>query len=58
MRWTGKLTPPRSGLYALGLRSDDGSRLYLDGKLVIDAGAMTGQLPGKVLRGPGYQTPQ
>jgi beta-glucosidase len=34
--WTGRLTPPQSGLYALGLRSDDGSRLYLDGKLVVD----------------------
>jgi beta-glucosidase len=35
-RWTGKLVPPASGLYVLGLRSDDGSRLYLDGKLVVD----------------------
>ena len=29
--------------------------VLVNGKLVIDAGAMTGQLPGKVLRGPGYQ---
>jgi beta-glucosidase len=36
VRWTGKLIPPKSGLYALGLLSDDGSRLYLDGKLVVD----------------------
>ena len=35
-RWTGKLTPPKSGVYALALRSDDGSRLYIDGKLVVD----------------------
>ena len=35
-RWTGKLTPPQSGHYVLALRSDDGSRLYLDGKLVVD----------------------
>ena len=35
-RWTGKLAPPKSGLYVLALRSDDGSRLYLDGKLVVD----------------------
>jgi beta-glucosidase len=35
-RWTGKLTPQTSSLYALALRSDDGSRLYLDGKLVVD----------------------
>ena len=36
VRWTGKLTPPKSGLYALALRSDDGSRLYINGKLVVD----------------------
>ena len=36
IRWTGKLTPPQSGRYLLALRSDDGSRLYLDGKLVVD----------------------
>jgi beta-glucosidase len=36
VRWTGKLTPKESGLYALALRSDDGSRLYIDGKLVVD----------------------
>jgi beta-glucosidase len=36
VRWTGTLTPPQSGLYALGLLSDDGSRLYLNGKLVVD----------------------
>ncbi len=36
VRWTGKLTAPKSGLYALALRSDDGARLYLDGQLVVD----------------------
>jgi beta-glucosidase len=36
IRWTGTLTPPQSGMYTLALRSDDGSRLYLDGKLVVD----------------------
>jgi len=36
VRWTGKLVPVESGLYDLTLGSDDGSRLYLDGKLVID----------------------
>lgn len=36
VRWAGKLTPPKSGRYALALRSDDGSRLFLDGKLVVD----------------------
>jgi beta-glucosidase len=36
-RWTGKLTPPQSGTYHLGITADDGARLYLDGKLLIDA---------------------
>jgi len=35
-RWTGKLTPTKSGLYLLAVRSDDGARLYVDGKLTID----------------------
>lgn len=36
VRWTGKLTPAVSGEYQLGLASDDGARLYLDGKRLID----------------------
>jgi beta-glucosidase len=36
VRWTGKLAPVDSGRYSITLSSDDGSRLYLDGKLVID----------------------
>jgi beta-glucosidase len=36
VRWSGTLTPPQSARYMLALRSDDGSRLYLDGKLVVD----------------------
>jgi beta-glucosidase len=35
-RWTGKLSPPSSGTYELGVTSDDGSRLYLDGQLLVD----------------------
>ena len=38
-RWTGKLTPPESGTYKLGFTADDGARLYLDGKLLVDAWA-------------------
>jgi beta-glucosidase len=37
VRWTGKLTPPESGAYRLGITADDGARLYLDGRLLIDA---------------------
>jgi beta-glucosidase len=35
-RWTGKLTPSESGPYHLGVTSDDGARLYLDGQLLVD----------------------
>ena len=37
VRWTGKLVPSTSGLYNLGFSSDDGVRLWLDGKLLIDS---------------------
>ena len=35
-RWTGKLVAPKSGHYVLTTTSDDGVRVYFDGKLVID----------------------
>ncbi len=36
MRWTGTLTPNVSGKYTLAVNSDDGIRLYIDDKLLID----------------------
>jgi len=36
IRWTGKLKAPETGRYILATTSDDGSRLYLNGSLVID----------------------
>ncbi|WP_370899191.1 beta-glucosidase [Chryseobacterium gossypii] len=36
VRWTGRLTAPASGKYRLGLRGNDGFRLYFNGKRVID----------------------
>lgn len=36
IRWTGKLKAPENGKYQLGLRGNDGFRLYLNGKKVID----------------------
>ena len=35
VRWTGKVIAP-SGLHRIGVEANDGYRLYLDGKLVID----------------------
>lgn len=36
-RWSGKLAPTASGKYELGMTSDDGFRIYLNGKLLIDS---------------------
>lgn len=36
VRWTGKLQAPETGKYQLGLRGNDGFRLYLNGRLLID----------------------
>ncbi|HEY3629850.1 MAG TPA: glycoside hydrolase family 3 C-terminal domain-containing protein, partial [Jatrophihabitantaceae bacterium] len=35
-RWTGTVTAPTTGDYTIGLTSDDGSRLFVDGQQVID----------------------
>jgi hypothetical protein len=40
IRWTGKLRVPANGNYTFFLESDDGSRLYLDGKQVVDNGGL------------------
>lgn len=37
IRWTGALRPDVSGEYTLGAATDDGVRLWLDGKLLIDS---------------------
>ena len=36
VRWTGSLVPTETGEFDLSIRSDDGSRLYVDGELFID----------------------
>ena len=36
IRWSGQLLPPVSGKYELQAAANDGFRLYLDGKLVLD----------------------
>lgn len=36
VRWTGTLTVPADGVYRIGLEANDGYRLWIDGRLVID----------------------
>ncbi len=36
MRWLGRIRIDEKGLYTFGLSSDDGSRLWIDGELVVD----------------------
>ncbi len=36
VRWKGKLTAPKTGPYRLAVEADDGFRLYLDGKKLLD----------------------
>jgi hypothetical protein len=36
IRWTGKIRIEREALYTFGVQSDDGARLFIDGKLVVD----------------------
>ncbi|MBN2001269.1 glycoside hydrolase family 3 C-terminal domain-containing protein [candidate division KSB1 bacterium] len=36
IRWTGTLTPAESGMYTLALTGDDGYRLYVNEKLLIE----------------------
>src|SRR6267143_111119 len=37
VRWTGKLIPPATGRYKLSAASDDGVRLFIDGKKVVES---------------------
>ena len=43
MRWSGELVPPVDGDYRLGLDTDGGSRIFLDGKKIVDDWAPHGE---------------
>ena len=36
VKWTGSITPPTTGSYTFSLTSDDGSRMYVNGNLVVN----------------------
>lgn len=42
VRWVGLLRVPKDGTYTFYTESDDGSRLWIDGKLVVDNGGLHG----------------
>jgi len=42
VRWTGVLTAPSTGSYTFDLTSDNGSKMYLGGALLIDSSAAQG----------------
>jgi len=58
-RWTGKIVPTVSGTYLLGARADDGVRIYIDDKLLVDDwrdnGAKTVTKPIELESGRAYK---
>ena len=45
IRWTGKIIAPETREFNLGTRTDDGARLYLDGKLILEDWTEHGEKP-------------
>jgi beta-glucosidase len=47
IRWTGQLLPPTSGRYEIAVGADDGFRLFIDGKLIIDNWQINSRMQSK-----------
>ncbi len=47
VRWSGQLVPPVSGRYEIEVGADDGFRLYIDDRLVLDAWQTSARLQSK-----------
>jgi beta-glucosidase len=47
VRWSGQLLPPVSGRYEIEVGADDGFRLYVDNRLVLDAWQTSARLQSK-----------
>jgi beta-glucosidase len=47
IRWTGQLLPPTSGRYEITVGADDGFRLFIDGKLLIDNWHLNARMQSK-----------
>ena len=47
VRWSGQLLPPVTGRYEIEVGADDGFRLYVDNRLVLDAWQTTSRLQSK-----------
>lgn len=45
VRWTGKIIPPETRIYSLGTRTDDGTRLYLNNRLLFEDWTEHGEKP-------------
>jgi beta-glucosidase len=50
VRWTGTLTPTVTGSYQIGIITDDGGRLYLDGVKIVDIWSDHGELTSVVTK--------
>ncbi|HEX5048008.1 MAG TPA: glycoside hydrolase family 3 C-terminal domain-containing protein, partial [Gammaproteobacteria bacterium] len=47
VRWTGKLVPPVTGRYEIVVGANDGFRLYLDGRLLLDNWVINARIDSK-----------